>query len=261
LLAQGSSCQLIHSTDQADAYGHGAAEVAAAALSAGAKLLAVATVDEGIELRLSELVPPGIPILVMGLVGHGVEESYFQYNLIPTIHSIRSAERIANVAIRLKNHIKVHLKIDTGMGRVGIRPKDMKEFATTVIAKQGGKQGWSQHITIEGVFTHFSKADERDKDYSKKQTAEFFECIDVLKEHGITPEVIHLANSAGSMESPDIFNSKEHHPHTHSMLRLGISLYGYYPSDEVNKKRVSLKPVMSWKTKVVQVRSLLTRPL
>ncbi len=221
---------------KADAYGHGAIDVAQAALQAGASRLAIALLEEGIVLRQHNFTAP---ILLLGVSAPGTEDAVLQYDLCPTIASIESAQRFADRAEAKGKTINFHLKLDTGMGRIGVRPEHLTQFL------EGLRQ--LSHLRMEGVFSHFSKADESDKTYTYQQLRRFHECLSIIRQAGFNPQITYFANSAGTMEFPE----------SHfDMVRLGISLYGLYPSDEVDRSAVRLKPVMSWKTRIIHLKTL-----
>ena len=221
---------------KADAYGHGSIEVANAALQAGASRLAIAFLEEGIVLRKKGITAP---IFILGVSAPGTENAVIEHALCPTIASIESARRFSE---RGKGHgtiIRFHLKLDTGMGRIGVRPEQLAEFLE-VLQKL-------PNLDMEGVFSHFSKADEQDKSYTQLQLDRFHECLNMIQQSGCTPKFRYLANSAGTMETP-----ASHF----DIVRIGISLYGLYPSDEVDRSTVHLQPVMSWKTRIAHLKTL-----
>lgn len=221
---------------KADGYGHGAVEVAKAALDAGASRLAIAFLEEGIALRRQILTAP---ILILGGSAPGTERAVLEYDLTPTIFSIDSARRFSEAAAALEKTVRFHLKLDTGMGRIGVRPEQLKEFLDALRSLP--------YLEMEGVFSHFSKADEKEKVYTEMQIGRYHECLTMLQEAGFEPTFRHLANSAGTMETP-----KAHF----DLARIGISLYGFYPSEEVDPTTVALRPVMRWKTRIAHLKML-----
>ncbi|GAK57238.1 alanine racemase [Candidatus Vecturithrix granuli] len=223
---------------KADGYGHGAVEVAKAALEAGASRLAIAFLEEGIVLRRKEL---SAPILILGVSAPDTEKAALEHDLTPTICTVDSAQRFSQAAATLGKTIRFHLKLDTGMGRIGVRPEQLKELLEAL-----------QHLPnleMEGVFSHFSKADEKEKTYTQMQLHRYHECLNMIHAAGFRPTIRHLANSAGTMET-----SEAHF----DLVRIGISLYGFYPSDEVDKTTVDLRPVMRWKTRIAHLKMLPT---
>jgi alanine racemase len=221
---------------KADAYGHGAVEVAQAALQAGANRLAIAILEEGIMLRKAGI---SAPIHILGISAPGTEKAVVAYDLIPTIGTIESALNFSDIGKSLGKTIAFHLKLDTGMGRIGLRLDQLPGFLSLL--------RYLPNLEMEGVCTHFAKADEADKTYTDKQLNLYKQGLNLLKEAGFTPRIRCLANSAAAIEVPEsLFD----------MVRIGISLYGLYPSGEVDRTRIKLKPVMSWKAKVAHVKTL-----
>ena len=221
---------------KADAYGHGALQVARTALEAGASWLAVALPEEGLLLRRQEITAP---LLLLGGSAPGTENAVIANELCPNIFTIESAQRFAECAKAQGKSLPFYLKLDTGMGRIGVRPDQLLEFLEALKA--------FPQLELQGVFSHFSKADETDKSYSQKQIDCFQEGLRQIHEAGFQPKYRVLSNSAGTMELPD----------THfDMVRIGISLYGLYPSDEVDRSTVQLKPVMQWKTRITYLKTL-----
>lgn len=221
---------------KADAYGHGAVEVANAALHAGAMRLAVAIVEEGIVLRKHGI---AAPIQVLGASAPGTEKAIIEHRLTPTIFTIDSARRFSEAGNTLGKTVPFHVKLDTGMGRIGLRQDQLAAFLDDLKTLP--------HLDMEGVFSHFSKADEFDKTYTRQQIHTYQTCLKMIDDADFSPRIRCLANSAGTMEmSATLFD----------MVRIGISLYGLYPSHEVDKARVHLKPVMRWKTNIVHLKTL-----
>ncbi len=221
---------------KADAYGHGAVEVAKAALQAGASWLAIAFLEEGIVLRRKGITAP---IQILGISAPGTEQAVVEHDLTPTICTVESAQRFSQLGTERAKAIGFYLKLDTGMGRIGVRPEQLGEFLETLRTLP--------HLKIEGVFSHFSMADESDKTFTQKQLCRYTECLQMIQQAGFSPTIRCLANSAGTMEVPESF---------FDMVRIGISLYGLYPSDEVDRTTVDLKPVMRWKTRIAHLKTL-----
>jgi alanine racemase len=227
---------------KADAYGHGAEHVAKAALQAGATRLAVALLEEAIVLRQHELMRQHeltVPIHILGVSAPGTEEAVIHHNIIPTICSLDSARRFSEAAQRTGKTLPVCVKLDTGMGRIGLRLEQLPDFLDhfTILPA----------LTLEGVFSHFSKADEVDKAYTDRQIHTYVTGLELFQRAGLEPRIRCLANSAGTIDMP---------ASTFDMVRIGISLYGLYPSQEVQMSRITLKPVMQWKTRIVHLKTL-----
>lgn len=221
---------------KADAYGHGAIAVAKTALQAGADRLAVAIVAEAIELRRAGI---EVPILVLGYTPACQSRLVAEYDITQTIFSLDIAQALSGAAVALGKIIKVHIKIDTGMSRIGIPPQEAGAFARTVAALPG--------IEIEGVYSHFADSDTLDKTFTFEQYNKFMEGIEYIKGHNITIPIRHIANSAAVLELPE----------THlDMVRPGIILYGLWPSDEV-KRTVELRPAMKFKAQIGFIKDVL----
>lgn len=221
---------------KADGYGHGAVEVANAALEAGAARLAIAIVEEGILLRRQNITAP---IHILGVSAPGTERAVISHNLIPSIATIESARNFSALGQADGKIIPFHLKLDTGMGRIGVRPEHLVEFIQALKPLPC--------LDMEGVFSHLSKADEYDKTYTYRQLETFQHCLRLIHEAGFQPRIRDLANSAGAMEIPEA---------AFDMVRIGISLYGFYPSHEVDRTHLDLHPVMRWKTRIAHLKTL-----
>ncbi len=215
---------------KADAYGHGAVEVADAIIRGGADCFAVAFLEEGIELRQTGVRKP---ILLIGPIPPGRAPEIIKYNLTQTVFSLEIAEAISGEAARQNTEVPVHVKVDTGMGRVGLSPRETVAFIREVSRLPG--------IRIEGLLTHLASADEEDLSYTYRQVELFNETILACREAGIEIPLVHAANSAGAIAVPES---------RYSLIRLGISLYGYYPSEVIKSDLVRLKPAISFKTRV-----------
>jgi alanine racemase len=220
---------------KADAYGHGALQVARTALQAGATWLGVATVEEGVELRRNGVVAP---TLIFGYVPEEQTGMVLLHGLRPAVFSLDLARALEERGKGLVRKAYIHLKVDTGMSRVGVRVGELREFVREL------KQ--LPHLEVEGVFTHLATADEPDNDFANEQLAEFRRALDILKEEGINPPVIHAANSAAIMIRP------ESH---YDLVRGGIALYGHPPDPGVPWP-VNLKPALTWRTRVGLVKTV-----
>ncbi|MBM7623320.1 alanine racemase [Sporohalobacter salinus] len=220
---------------KANAYGHGAVEVANAAIEAGADRLAVAVVEEGIELREAGF---ELPIHILGEVLPEQISLLAEYNLTPTISKLKTATELDKINAKLETKQKIHVKIDTGMGRIGVLPAEALEFIQKINS--------FPHLEIEGLITHFAKADEENKDYTKQQWEKFNDVIKEVESAGIQIPIKHCANSATIIDLPQM---------ELDMVRAGIMLYGLYPSSEVDQN-FQLKPALSWKARVVYLKEL-----
>ncbi|MEE4113908.1 MAG: alanine racemase [Desulfobacteraceae bacterium] len=229
---------------KADGYGHGALAVARTALTAGADMLAVARIGEGIELRQAGL---KAPILVFGPTLPAFADGLVAHDLIQSVTGLEAARQLNAVARRCGRTIPIHLKVDSGMGRLGLRPRveQHTELMSAVaevdaIAKLGG-------LRLEGMYTHFAAADERDKGYATQQFDIFERFLQALQAAGIDCGLRHAANSAAIIDLPQ----------THlDAVRPGIALYGLYPSPDVDHERIHLKPALSLKSRLLQVKAV-----
>ena len=218
-----------------NAYGHDILEVSSVALNNGATRLAVARLEEGIFLRKARI---DVPILILGLTLKQQAELLVSYNITPTVCEYEMIEKLSESAIKEDKVVKVHLKVDTGMGRIGIFPNHILDFVKKVKALK--------NIEIEGIFTHFSVADEKDKTYTEEQFKKFIEVLTILEKEGIKIPVKHVGNSATLLDLPYMWLD---------LVRPGISIYGLYPSREV-QKTVKLIPAHSFKTRIVFLKEL-----
>lgn len=222
---------------KADGYGHGAVEVARKVLGNGAERLAVAILDEGLQLRRAGITAP---ILILGYTPEGQVETAIEHDLALTVYTMEGAEAVSRVAADKGTKAKIHIKLDTGMGRLGFLPEE-KSISDIV------KIFHLPDIIVEGIFTHFATADEKDKTYTREQFERYMWVCSRLEEEGITLPIRHVANSAAIIDFPEMHLD---------MVRAGLILYGMYPSEDVNRARLSLKPAMALKTRVAHVKKL-----
>lgn len=218
---------------KADGYGHGAVEVARVALQAGVSSLGVAFIDEGAALRRAGITAP---ILLLGFTDPADTPLLLEYRLMPTLFDLETARSFSRFFSDRGQCWPVHLKIDTGMGRIGVSPAESVEFMAKISRLPG--------LKLEGVFTHLSSADEeKGEDCTAGQLRLFENVITGARERGIAPPVCHAANSAAALLYP---RSRC------DLVRIGIALYGYYPSPWVQEKAaVRLLPAMSLKSKII----------
>ncbi len=194
---------------KADAYGHGAIQVARRLESLHVDYLGVATIDEGIELRKAGIQSP---VLVMsGIFPWDNAIHTHKYSLTPAVHNFRELEEIIKICADGKRLLKVHIKVDTGMGRLGFTPDRLDKVISRL------KE--IQNIEIEGLMSHFSSSEKRDE-YGMSQYMRFKDAIEKVKGWGIKPKILHMANSGALLNYREAF---------FSMVRVGISLYGSYP--------------------------------
>lgn len=222
---------------KANAYGHGTVPVARAALEAGAKWLGVALTQEAGELREAGIKEP---ILVLGYTSP-VDYTYMITNNIrPTIYSLEQGMNYAKEAKAMKVRAPIHLKLDTGMGRLGFLPNDSAKEAVLKLYKQP----W---LKIEGLFTHFAKADEAEQQDTLAQLEKMHQFINWLKKQGIVIPIIHCANTAAIMN----------YPTSHfDMVRLGIGMYGLYPSEISKSWGYSLQEAIALKSCLSHVKNV-----
>ena len=222
---------------KADAYGHGAVESSRALLEAGADRLAVAVLNEALQLRKAF---PETEIMVLGFTPAHLYDEVVKNGIIQTIYSLAHAVPLSEAALRQGREVRVHIKLDTGMHRIGMPANEATVQEILKIAKLPG-------LVIEGIFTHFAVADEVDKAYTLSQVEKYNGVVRGLEAEGLTIPIHHVSNSAAIIDLPELgFN----------MVRAGIMLYGLYPSQEVLKDRVVLKPVMSLKACLSHVKTL-----
>jgi alanine racemase len=234
---------------KANGYGHGASEAAKASLNNGAEYLAVAEISEAFDLRETGITAP---ILLLGYSRPCNVEYMVRNEIRPSVSTFTSAEMISMEGTRLNKKVKIHIKVDTGMGRLGIvcdelvlpdSSKACRREVVGTILKIASLPG----LDIEGIYTHFANSDRADKSHARRQFAMFTDILDDLKKHGCEIRFRHAANSAAVIDMPE----------THlDIVRPGILLYGLWPSDEVDKSRIDLKPVMTIKSAVIQVKQV-----
>lgn len=216
---------------KAEAYGHGGVKVAKTALQAGASRLSVALPEEGIALREAGITAP---VLVFSPLQTDQAETMVRYNLTPTLCMLEPAVALSRAATAAGKKVPFHVKIDSGMNRIGIPASEGVVFIKKVLPLPG--------LAFEGIFSHLATADEQDKEYAKYQIKIFNKVIVDLKAEGLIPSKVHLANSAGIIDLP-----LSHY----NLVRPGIILYGMYPSTEVQTDKIQLQPAFALKTKVV----------
>ncbi len=219
-------------TVKADAYGHGLVAVAKRLVVCGVDYLGVASIDEGIALRKAKI---KTPILLLGLILKKDIEPLFTYQLTPTVCDRKMAAALNARAAVLKRRIPIHIKVDTGMGRIGVSHTEALELVTYIHQLK--------NIIIQGIFTHFALAD-FDRKFTVLQINLFNKLISELKKRGIVIPLVHAANSIGLIS----------HRNSHfTMVRPGLVIYGLYPKKNLG---IKLKPVLSFKTRVVFVKQV-----
>jgi alanine racemase len=219
---------------KADAYGHGLIPVVKTLMGCGARRYGVALLDEALEIKG---VFPELTVLVLGAIELDEWETVVQEDIIPAIFQLSQAQALSEAAVKQNRTARLHIKIDTGMNRIGFRERD---FADII------KIAALPNLFIEGIFTHFATSDQRNLSFAREQLNRFQAFYDKLKKAGLTIPLRHAANSAAILQFPE----------SHfELVRPGISLYGLTPSSQVSVA-AGLEPVMSWKAKVSYVKSI-----
>ncbi|HVE93563.1 MAG TPA: alanine racemase [Acidimicrobiales bacterium] len=232
LVAPAELCAVV----KANGYGHGAADVSRAALAGGATRLAVALVEEGVALRKANI---EAPILVLSQPSAAAMADVVLHDLVPTLYTRRGIDALAQAAERRTATVPVHVKADTGMHRVGADPAEAVDLAETVQR--------TARLTLEGFWTHLAVSEDLGRTgVTEAQLDRFDAAIGELAARGVTPRVLHAANSAGAIAHP---RSR------YDLVRCGIALYGYAPGPDV-VGRVPLKPAMTLAARVTHVRQL-----
>ncbi len=237
VVGESSLCAVV----KANGYGHGGPLAAKSALDGGADSLAVALVDEGIELRGAGVTAP---ILLLAEIPAETIPDALAASLTLTVGSLEGSKAAINVAEKLGGRHCVHVKVDTGMRRMGVAPEEVDEVVDLLSA--------SSAIDLEGFYTHFSVADgssAEDRSFTRAQIARLDDLVGSLDARGVCPRVVHAANSAGALGYPEA---------RRSMVRAGLALYGYLPAQwlagPLDDRGLRLEPAMSLRAKVVAVR-------
>lgn len=218
---------------KANAYGHGLVEVARFVEKHRANYLGVAIPEEGAILREAGL---RIPIHVFTLPANSQLHYYARFGLEATISSLREAKLLNAAGGRMRKTIPVHLKIETGMNRIGVPVEELHGFLKLIAPLR--------RLEIKGAYTHFATADERDKRYALKQLKKFELALEMLQQAQVEYELAHCANSGAILDVPQSY---------FSMVRPGIMLYGYYPTNQTSES-IPLKPAMSLRSRVSLVK-------
>jgi alanine racemase len=220
---------------KANAYGHGTIPIARAAAKAGASWFGVARIEEALEIRSDGI---EAPILILGFTPPGGIDPAINQGISLTIWEDNQVTLISKTASRLGKTARIHLKVDTGMSRLGVQPEQALPLAEAIRRAPG--------LDLEGIFTHFARADESDPAPTANQEAQFCQVLDKLKTAGINPPILHAANSAGSLTRPSArFN----------LVRTGIAMYGLDPSTDCRLPQ-GFRPALSWMAQLSQVKEL-----
>ena len=234
IVAQRTAPVQVWAVVKANGYGHGAIQVANAALAGGATGLCVAIVDEGVALRRAGITAP---ILLLSEQPPELADLIVGYQLTPTVTTTRGAAVLAASASAADQTVKIHIKVDTGMHRVGVAPNEVVSLASFISSYES--------LTIEGVYTHFAVADDPSHGANASQLSAFNAVLDNLSARGINPPLVHAANSAAALANE---------PSRFTMVRLGIAMYGLRPGPGVAELCAGLIPAMSIKARVSAVR-------
>ena len=218
---------------KADAYGHGAVRVGKY-LEDQVDYFAVATAEEAMELREQGI---RLPVLVLGYISPEQYGEILDYDITQTVYSLEIAEKLSEASVKAGCRTKIHAALDTGMTRIGFHITEEEADRIAAISRLPG-------LELEGMFTHFSCADQKDKTYCGLQLEKFRRMERMLRARGVEIPVKHICNSAGIMEFDD---------YRFDMVRSGIVTYGLYPSEEVDKSRLPMIPALSWKSRVIHV--------
>ncbi len=231
---------------KADGYGHGAEAVARTALAHGADMLAVARVDEGVQLRQAGF---DAPILVMGPTFPAFADHIIDNDLIQGVTSLEEARGLAARAVERKAVIPIHLKVDSGMGRLGLVPDCGRPEHDPALPAVEEVRALNRlaGLRLEGIFTHFAAADETDKSFTTLQLDIFNTFLERLARAGVDGGMRHAANSAGIIDLPQAHLDA---------VRPGISLYGLYPSRAVDLHKIELRPALTVKSRILQVKEV-----
>ena len=222
---------------KANCYGHGVIDIIPTLLENGVYRFAVAMISEALEIRDNKITAP---VMILGFTPLYLGEELINNNIEQTVYDLDYAKELSKIALTLNKKAKIHIAIDTGMGRIGFLPN---EKSIDNIAEICSLEG----IEVIGIFTHFSTSDEKDKEYSHEQFTKMISVMDTLKKRGIDIPLKHVANSGAIIDLPDTYLDA---------VRAGIILYGYYPSDEIDKNNLALKPALTLKATITNVKTL-----
>jgi alanine racemase len=228
---------LIMTAVKADGYGHGSQVCAETFLDNGADMLAVATPDEGFQIRDRGI---DAPVLCLGYTPNYLHEKTIKKNVMNTIFSHKQGLHLNKIAQKLNTVAKFHIKIDTGMNRLGYQAN--METVESIV-----KLSSLPRLKLDGLFTHFAVSDEANKEYTRKQYKKYMEIVSELEKRGVNIPLKHVSNSAAIIDLPE---------YNLDLVRPGIMLYGYYPSPEVDRNRVKLKQVMTLHAQISHVKIL-----
>lgn len=228
---------------KADGYGHGYLEVAKTLIDSGADALAVAFMDEAIQIRKCGITTP---VLILGYTHPGYAEELIEKDIMPNCYTYEMAEAMSKAGQKLNKTGKIHIKIDTGMSRVGYRYCD-DEAVNRSTVEEIKRISRLPNLEIDGLFTHFAVADDDDDEFTLLQYRRFKELCDRVEAEGVKVNLRHCCNSAGLMRFPEFHMD---------MVRPGIILYGLMPSPFVDKNILKLRPAMALKAKITNIKTV-----
>jgi alanine racemase len=230
---------------KADGYGHGIGAAACAALAGGATWLAVALIEEGVALREAGI---DAPILLLSEPPPASASALVAHGLTPTVYRPEMLDALEDTATRRGQPVRVHVKLDTGMARVGVAHEDWDTFLARLAA--------SDMLDVEGCQTHLARADEPDQPTTTEQLVRFAAALDALRSHGIAPRLVHVANSAATLVHTDAWRAvlRDGAPDAVPLVRAGIGLYGLDPGPQVRADVHGLEPSLRLVTAVSHVR-------
>ncbi|QIB68083.1 alanine racemase [Aminipila butyrica] len=238
IIAKAGADKEIIGVIKADAYGHGSVKVAEVLRENGVKTFAIATLQEAITLREAGAQEE---IIMLGLTPDMYANIIVEYNITPVVCSLDNAKAIAEAAKGAGKTVEALIAVDTGMGRIGYLPEDEQAIQEVKAMKA------LSNFQIKGLFSHMATADALDKEFSKVQEQRYMGFYDKLKSVGVDIPLRTFANSASIMEIPSVH---------YDAVRPGIILYGCYPSDEVDRKQLDIKPVMSVKANIIHLKKV-----
>lgn len=222
---------------KADSYGMGSIEMSKMYLKNGVDMFAVAVIGEALELR-GEI--EGIDILVLGYTTEEYFEDAINNDITLTIYNYEHAAKLNAAAKKMNRVAKIHIKVETGMNRLGFLPTEENADLVALISTM-------DNVKIQGAYTHFARADEKDKTAAQLQAKRYFSFIDMLEKRDVTIPIKHIANSAAIIDLPEYYLD---------MVRPGIILSGFYPSNEVNMNEYIFKPCVTLKARLANVKEL-----
>ncbi len=225
---------------KADAYGHGFLEITKTLLENGADCLAVALLEEAKQIRRRHI---EVPILILGGTDPDAVDDLIDFDIMATVFSYDFAKTLSYAAEKKNKTAKIHIKIDTGMSRVGLVAGEENSEVVREIQRIADLP----NLEIDGIFSHFATSDEEDSSYTNLQFERFMDIISLLEEKGIHIPTKHICNSAAIMMYPNMHLD---------MVRPGVILYGLYPSDEVDTSRLDLRPAMTLKARISMVKEI-----